>query len=286
MGGKDGFGINILSNVETAYAKLGKDINPVGQFNLKLQLLIRILFMQVFLAQLFKDDDKEAKLDCDVKNIGCEDVCKNRFMPISHWRFWHIELYAWMLSIFIMIGLRYIVDKTVAASVAAKSNPKMTRNSTLIKQGEHFKKLKDEDTTPALIKIGYLITLFVRFGFEYWCLKIEMELNRNQSQNAGFWPGLSLNEKWMCYTDGDRDDDLPEANRSAIFWHGEENLACTNAEKSVPCWIAKSRMKSWGLKLMYIALLINFFMTLGEILYHVAFGLRSKSKKVIKENLE
>lgn len=278
-----GLGTNILKNVEAAYAKLGRDINPVGQFNLKLQLLVRILFMQVFLAQLFKESD-EAKLECDVKNIGCQDVCKNRFMPVSHWRFWHIELYAWMLSIFIMLVLRYVVDKA-AATVNLDEDQKLRRSKSVIQAGEYLKKKSEEfdgQFTPRSIRLGYLITLIVRLVFEYYCLIIEKELNRNQSQKSGFWEGLSLEEKWMCYVDGDRDNDLPQANRS-MFWHGEENLACTNSDTSVPCWIWKSRMKSWGLKLMYIALMLNFAMTFLELVWHFIFGLRSKSKSN-KEN--
>ena len=92
-----------------------------------------------------------------------------------------------------------------------------------------------------------------------------------------------LSEKYLCYTHELNDESytLPIANRSDYFWRDSEVLACSTNEHSVPCWIPKSRMKSYGLLLMYTVLIVNFLLSCLELIYFFTFDRKKFEKKKI-----
>ena len=64
-------------------------VNPIGRFYLKFQFIFRILFVPALLNDLFKG----ASLVCDTVQIGCKDMCLNRFAPITFEKLWSLEMY-------------------------------------------------------------------------------------------------------------------------------------------------------------------------------------------------
>jgi len=150
---------------------------------------------------------------------------------------------------------------------------------------------QDENKQSNIQRVGYFVMLAVRLVAEFWFLYLEMELNRNQSQNAGFFEAMNLKEKWYCfsYTDSDSsrpqdtyrkvvDAKMPMANRSSLFWVDEPLIACSQQD-TVKCWIPFSRIKSYGIQFMYMLLCVNICLTVLEILWLVYETCKSASKK-------
>ena len=86
-----------MKDLLAALNEIIKDItyyfNTVGQLYLKYQLIFRVLFVNILLNDIFGGE----KLICDTKQVGCEEMCVNRFAPITFKKLWELEL--WMVLI-------------------------------------------------------------------------------------------------------------------------------------------------------------------------------------------
>lgn len=67
--------------------------NTVGKLYLKYQLIFRVLFVNILLNDIFGGE----KLICDTNQVGCNEMCVNRFAPITFKKLWELEL--WMVLI-------------------------------------------------------------------------------------------------------------------------------------------------------------------------------------------
>ena len=63
-------------------------VNPVGRLYLKFQLIFRMLFAGLMLGDIMKTE-----LVCDTTQIGCKDMCINRFAPLTFPKLWSLEMY-------------------------------------------------------------------------------------------------------------------------------------------------------------------------------------------------
>ena len=63
-------------------------VNPVGRMYLKFQFIFRLLFSGVMLSDIMKTE-----LVCDTMQIGCKDMCLNRFAPLTFPKLWQLEMY-------------------------------------------------------------------------------------------------------------------------------------------------------------------------------------------------
>jgi len=297
----------IINNIKSAFKLTHTFINPVGIFYHQFQFIARVLVLEVFLADLFK----KPELECDVKNIGCKEVCLNRFAPMTHWRFWNMELGFWMVAymffmIFVNLNKKIKVVQTTRKKFEVLTEEISDYNSkndswkeahsldqlkadrkSMIK-AEHSRTYlvrtlaeRHSDDNRSFMKLGYFFYIISKIIFEGVFLKLELELNRNQSQKADFSETWKLPEKYLCFTHELNEEGftLPKENRSDYFWRDSEILACSTNEHSVPCWIPKSRMKSYGLLLMYIVLVVNFVLSSLELIYFFTLGRKKFEKK-------
>ena len=69
-------------------SELTNFVNPIGRFYLKFQFIFRIIFCSVLLNDVIKTE-----LVCDTVQIGCKDMCLNRFAPLTFKKLWELEMY-------------------------------------------------------------------------------------------------------------------------------------------------------------------------------------------------
>ena len=86
---------DLYKTVNKYYEQATAYLNPIGKVYLKIVFVFRVLFIVVFLDDVFQ---REPKLKCETAQIGCELSCRNRFAPISHMQIWQLELFVSMLT--------------------------------------------------------------------------------------------------------------------------------------------------------------------------------------------
>ena len=91
---------DILTHINEFLGQINKYFNPIGKFYIQVQVLCRVLVCSVFLDDLFKS----SSLQCDSKQVGCEQNCINRFAPLNHKKIWELELFMVMLAIVIFLA--------------------------------------------------------------------------------------------------------------------------------------------------------------------------------------
>jgi len=283
---------DILSQIQTFLASINNYFNPVGKFYIQVQVLCRVLVCSVFLDDLFKT----SSLECDSKQVGCQQNCINRFAPLNHKKIWELELFMVMLSIVVFLAFSIYNDHKVAGiekkknSAVYRDNPDNFQKYKEAKRArysmeEHTKKGKTF-TTSIYTKTGYMVMLLCRLVFELIFLFVENQLGQHQSQNVEFWNRFWLKEQWLCALN---DDDkaasnslmemIPPVNRSEIFWTDDKNLACIQQKVVATCWIPFSRMKSFGLLFMYWVLIVTTCLTAIELLYELVTICKPKKNK-------
>lgn len=301
--------------------EIGKEIfsyfNAFGRFYIQVQILCRLLVVNVFLDDLFGGPD----LTCDTKQVGCQQNCINRFAPINHQKLWEFEFFLVMLclvffSLFAMFN-KYAYKKWLAdmkkqdsdsapTIVAAKSmGIRFTNNkgvpiydianaqeedlgTSLVNSNKPAK--FDDTPFSKVVQIGYVCMLILRVGIEWFSLNLELNLGRHQSQKGGLIDSLKLKEMWYCPTNTEGSDEsiaefFPPQNRS-IFWTDELNEPCVQQKVYIACWIPFSRMKTWGMYFMYYVLIMCFVITVLELclaLYDLCTRFGNKSQMAFEK---
>jgi len=308
-----------IDSVMSQVDKIGKEIfsyfNGFGRFYIQIQILCRVLVCSVFLDDLFGDPE----LTCDTKQVGCEQNCINRFAPINHQKLWEFELFL-ILCCLILFSAFAMFNRYAYRKWQAKLKKQGGMEPSLLKaktmgvaftdrQGRPIYEIVNAQTgdenlgqkalqtsnkpdgfdkTPysKIVQIGYIFMLVVRSFIEFFCLHLELNLGRHQSQKAGFMDALQLKEMWLCSSNRDEAESsierlIPEANRS-IFWTDELNEPCVQQKVQVTCWIPFSRMKTWGMYFMYYVLILTFCITIMELISAVIELCRFKGSSSIE----
>uniref|UniRef100_UPI00358F8A47 gap junction beta-2 protein-like n=1 Tax=Myxine glutinosa TaxID=7769 RepID=UPI00358F8A47 len=73
---------------------LMKDVNhystPAGRIWLSVLFLFRLMVLIVSAEEVWSDEQNE--FECNTEQPGCESICYNYFFPLSHVRFWALQL--------------------------------------------------------------------------------------------------------------------------------------------------------------------------------------------------
>ena len=77
--------------IDPLLEKLSKHSTIVTKYWVCLVVIFR-LTMLAFADRVWSDEQKEFK--CNTKEVGCDNVCFNRFTPISNVRLWGLQLLA------------------------------------------------------------------------------------------------------------------------------------------------------------------------------------------------
>lgn len=270
----------ILGHINEFLSSINKYFNPIGKFYIQVQVLCRVLVCSVFLDDLFKS----SSLECETKQVGCQQNCINRFAPLNHKKIWELELFTVMLAIVVFLAFSLYNDYTVnklkkkrdRLHESDETKEAWLQNAYSKRSMVRKTKKKQEFFKSPITTAGYITMLLFRLTFEIIFLFIENQLGKHQSQNTEFWNSFWLKESWLCATNTPKapmeeslDRVLPESNRSEIFWTDDWNMACLQQQITVTCWIPFSRMKSFGLLFMYWVLLVTTFLTFCELIFEI-----------------
>lgn len=261
---------DILSTVTALISDLTFYFNPVGKLYLKYQLIFRVLFVGILLSDIFGGE----KLVCDTSQVGCTDMCVNRFAPITFKKLWELEL--WLVLIVTGIFIIFVyMNKTVMDPSKYKKMKKYLN--------VHEKKVKGDKVVvySKFISMGYMVMLVIRIFGEFYFLRLEYNLAVHQSGKTGF-QAFMLPEKYHCLTHIDEEIEVTgrkDSAQSKIFYIDEPLEACSQSRFEVPCWIPNSRMKQKGLIFMYGVLIVSTVISFIELLT-VMFSACCKRRRI------
>nr|XP_032834117.1 gap junction beta-2 protein-like [Petromyzon marinus]XP_032834119.1 gap junction beta-2 protein-like [Petromyzon marinus]XP_032834120.1 gap junction beta-2 protein-like [Petromyzon marinus] len=69
---------------------VNKNSTAIGRVWLSVLFIFRLLVLVVAAEKVWSDENKD--FDCNTRQPGCKSVCYDRFFPISHIRFWSLQL--------------------------------------------------------------------------------------------------------------------------------------------------------------------------------------------------
>lgn len=264
---KEFFGV-----VQELTKKLANYLNKVGQFYLQFQFIFRVIFVPVVLGDIFK---LGPSLVCDTSQVGCKDMCMNRFAPITIEKLWQLELYYILFCTLIFIGFRFVNDRMWKHyNKHPEAYGGISRDILQLRTKTHRNK-NETMAYSRLITLGYFTMLVCRLVGEVGFVYLERELATHQSGIRGGPIGLNafmLPERYTCRTNMESDEynalkDAQSYQRSSIFDITSELTACNQQKYEVVCWIPWSHMRQKGMIFMHLVLLMGACLTICELLY-------------------
>lgn len=258
-------------------------LNPVGKVYMKYQFIFRILFSATMLKDIMG-----TSLVCDTQQIGCKDMCVNRFAPITFPKLWELEMYFILCVTGIFILFRWTnhrmhkhYQKHPDKYGGVARDLLQVRTKTIKRKGE-----KDVAYS-RLISLGYFSMLVLRLFGELTFVYLEKELAVHQSGLTGGPLNMNafmLPEKYYCRTNVDQENYSKirdsRISLSSIFDEPSALDACSKQEYEVICYIPQSWMKQKGMIFMHFVLLGGVILTVMELLI-VTFRFFKKRDSVV-----
>lgn len=213
----------------------------------------------------------QGNFKCDTNQPGCQNVCFNRFSPISHMRFWAFQMMFVMLpSIIFMTYAQFQTDQIRTAEntmnklidegkqdESVYSSTEYTKIAKKQKKlGIDKKKIKTNITTDGVsevvwtpkIRMIYILHLIAKFAIEcvFFYLSYLLQIQQSKKSGiAGFW----VPEKYECTHGGT-----------------EENSACSQ-NPLIPCWVSRPWEKTIFMLYMTIVTAVSIAICLAEFVY-------------------
>ena len=268
-------------HVASFWADINAYLNPFGRFYLKYQFFMRIVFMELLLSDIFQ----LTELICDTNQVGCQNMCTNRFNTITFQKLWESEFYisAMVTGIFIVFEMTQRKYLKRIRKLVKKGRSKEYLNSSLsqsMTRGRSVERGETEIVFSTYISSGYILMLAARLVTELWFLKIEYNLGVHQTGNTGIL-AWSYPEKYNCSTNQELNTPNELPNARSLFYIDEPLEACNQNSYVVPCWIPNSILKTKGLYFMVVVLLGGILLTLLELITAVIDSTKKKSKSYI-----
>jgi len=243
---------------------------PLGMAWFFILFIFRMFVVAVVGGAVYGDEAGNFK--CDTSQPGCQNVCFNRFSPISHMRFWAFHMmFVVVPSLIFMTYAQFQVgqvDKAEAQmnkllehgkedeSVYTSSDYTRLHKKTK-KLGVEKKKVKQTVTkdggveevvwTPK-IRFVYILHLIAKLALECTFFYLSYLLQIQQSKRTGI-QGFWVPEKYEC-THGET----------------EENSACSQ-NPLIPCWVSRPWEKTIFMLYMTIVTIISICLCLAEFFY-------------------
>jgi len=100
---------------------------PIGNVWFVVQFIFRLIVVTMVGSQVYGDEQGQFK--CDTGQPGCQNVCYNRFSPISHLRFWSFQLLFLSMPKFILYA--YISLVNAERKIIEKEREKLQQEETV-----------------------------------------------------------------------------------------------------------------------------------------------------------
>jgi len=238
--------------------------------------------------------DESGNFKCDTNQPGCQNVCFNRFSPISHLRFWAFQLLFVCLPTIIFMGFAQfeLAKVNLLKSQTEEENAKITANETYFGSNTYYSnkkklekkcarygvdKLKKKTTiakegvvnvawTPRIRTI-FIVHLIARFGMECLFIYLSYLLQQQQSKKTGL-AAMWVPEKYECT-------------------HGEfeMNSACSQ-NTLIPCWVSRPWEKTIFMLYMTIVSIVSAIICIVEFVYVLTRTTRKSLNRRAHKNLQ
>ena len=253
----------LLNVIKELMQKSTHFIHPVGAFYLKFQMIFKVLFVKIIIDEVFEGPT----LVCDTLQVGCNEMCVNRFAPITFIKLWQLEM--WLVLIGTGFFMMFVFVNT---HLVNPDNMRVVRRFLNI----HEKRLSNGKIIihSKFISLGYVVVLILRLAGELYFLNLEYQLAVHQTGRLGL-EAFRMPENYHCATNIDSKESrkpnwmlLEHENQSPIrttFYIEDPLIACSQSRVEVTCWIPKSRMQSIFLLGMFGVSLISACLSVLEL---------------------
>ncbi|KAM9703728.1 gap junction Cx32.2 protein-like [Menidia menidia] len=131
----------------------------LGKVWMSVLFLFRIFILAAGIDKIWGDE--QANMDCNIRTVGCKNICFNRAFPLSHTRFWVLQILTVSTPTLVHLGHVLLVIR--------KEN-KIRRSLTIGKSGMYkVAKYSDEKGKVELkgvVLVSYLMQLVFKILFE------------------------------------------------------------------------------------------------------------------------
>jgi len=260
---------------------------PLGYMWMFMLFTFRMFITAVVGGPVYGDESGNFK--CDTNQPGCQNVCFNRFSPISHLRFWAFQmLFVCLPSVAFMTYAQFELQKI---DVITKKEKEFIENAgddeSAYVTPEYLKiagkrkklginKMKKKTTVTAdaaveviwtpRIRFIYIIHLIFKLALECIFLYLSYLLQKQQSKRSGL-SAMWVPEKYEC-THGDTED----------------NSACSQ-NPLIPCWVSRPWEKTIFMLYMTAVTIISIILCLAEFVYVITRttkkGVHRRAEKAI-----
>jgi len=284
---------------------------PICKIWFVITFVFRLMIVTTVGSQVYGDEQGSFK--CDTGQPGCQNVCYNRFSPISHLRFWAFQLLFLSMPKFILYGYvnfvrdqKLLLDKArerlndqshVRDMEAAKSSDSSRYHGYNDDHIEHqMRKLDAKEKKYAireeLIKKKFVVDEKGNLEEVTWTPMIRVLYILHLLAQIGveivfLYLNMLLQtnqtgvEGWHGFRVPERYNCLTSQHTSGV-WGYSSNTACQQNDKIV-CWVSRPWEK--GIFVLYMAFwaLMGIFLTFVELVYfltHTAYkGYKRKKQR-------
>ncbi|CAG5111748.1 Oidioi.mRNA.OKI2018_I69.chr2.g6022.t1.cds [Oikopleura dioica] len=282
----------VWGTVESVITKALHYSTPLSYAWLFLLFTFRSFIVAVVGGSVYGDESGNFK--CDTNQPGCQNVCFNRFSPISHMRFWAFQLLFVCLPTIIFMGFAQfeLAKVNMIKKQKEEEQVKQTSNSEYYNSASYWSnkkkldkksarygvdKLKKKTTvakegvvdvawTPRIRTI-FIVHLIARFGMECLFIYLSYLLQQQQSKKTGL-SAMWVPEKYECT-------------------HGEfeTNSACSQ-NTLIPCWVSRPWEKTIFMLYMTIISVISAIICVVEFIYVLTRTTRKSLQRRAHRNVE
>lgn len=290
---------DFIGQLDGFFKQVTDYLHPIGKFYVKFQLIFRVLVTAILLSDVW------SSLKCDTKQLACEEMCENRFRPITFKKLWELELFFMVITTGMFIVVKWsnhkLHKKFLKRRDAKDQNNSQETDNFTQKPGlvalksqrlkMHTVTVKNKVVEQSnLIDLGYLLMLIIRLSGEIWFTYLERQLGTHQTGKECSVVNFNLDcllipEKVSCKTNI---RETEEKAISEIFYNPDPLEACDKQEYEVPCYIPKSWMRQKAVVFMHFVLVIGIFLTLAElvgVIHRRVQRILKKRRAIQRENV-
>ena len=168
---------DFIGQLDGFFKQVTDYLHPIGKFYVKFQLIFRVLVTAILLSDVW------SSLKCDTKQLACEEMCENRFRPITFKKLWELELFFMVITTGMFIVVKWsnhkLHKKFLKRRDAKNQNNSQKTDNFTQKPGlvalksqrlkMHTVTVKNKVVEQSnLIDLGYLLMLIIRLSGEIW----------------------------------------------------------------------------------------------------------------------